>query len=521
MKKYLFLSLICILFAIGFAYIYFNTQGSLAAKNEKILAIMSTVEQTELELDKDALRLRDFLILDYDAVTRQALVLENFCKTQKISELDSASQEISVLFSDYCNLIEKKILALEDFKSLNSIYKNSLYYLHDLTIKSASRKWISLTYPVISYTLFSDDLSKKISLKKIRDLDKSTPNDRVIISHADKLLNLQEKRRLVLSQIIDSPSIKVFRQIKNTYLQTFEAERKSTNLYQRLLLAFCFILLILFFMNVLKIWQSSAQLVEVNATLEQRVLERTQALKESQKIVTEQQESIAARSKLSALGEMAGGVAHEINTPLAVIQLRTNQLIEAMSEDIIDKELFDRALYAIDQTVTRIAKIVNGLRAFARDGKNDPMAVYLVSDIIQDTLGLCSERFANNGIKLEYVCLKEAEINCRPTEISQVLLNLLNNAFDAVENEPEKWVRIETTEVQEKIQVSVCDSGKGIPVEIQEKIMQPFFTTKEIGKGTGLGLSISRGIVQSHGGSLQIDNSVKNTKFILTFPKLG
>jgi signal transduction histidine kinase len=114
---------------------------------------------------------------------------------------------------------------------------------------------------------------------------------------------------------------------------------------------------------------------------------------------------------------------------------------------------------------------------------------------------------------------KSLRIDCRPTEISQVLLNLLNNAVDAVQPLAEKWVELQVRSAGKDVEISVMDSGKGIPEKIRDKVGQPFFTTKVVGHGTGLGLSISRGIVEAHGGHLNLDTQCEHTRFVVTLPK--
>lgn len=240
----------------------------------------------------------------------------------------------------------------------------------------------------------------------------------------------------------------------------------------------------------------------------------------------EQQARMAHTAKMAALGEMAGGVAHEINTPLAAMGIRIEQILEILqSERVENPELWNQIFKGLSQVqsmVNRIANIVKGLRFFAREGQQDPMEKVKVSTLLEGTLDLCKERFASHAIPLsvnqneDYI---SSEVECRPIEISQVLLNLLNNAFDAVQNLPDKWVRVEVANFAESIEISVTDSGPGIPKALREKIMQPFFTTKEIGKGTGLGLSISKGIIDQHGGKLMIDDQSPHTKLILSLPK--
>ena len=241
----------------------------------------------------------------------------------------------------------------------------------------------------------------------------------------------------------------------------------------------------------------------------------------------EQQARMAYTAKMAALGEMAGGVAHEINTPLGALSLRIECMLESLQPARAENpELLNPIFSGLGQLqniVNRIASIVRGLRSFARDGQQDPMEKVKVSILLQGTLDLCKERFTSHGISLivdQNETYMNGEVECRPIEISQVLLNLFNNAFDAVQSLPEKWVRVDVVNFPENIEISVTDSGPGIPKDLREKIMQPFFTTKDIGKGTGLGLSISKGIVDRHGGKLLIDDQCPNTKFILLLPKI-
>lgn len=227
-------------------------------------------------------------------------------------------------------------------------------------------------------------------------------------------------------------------------------------------------------------------------------------------------------SKMAALGEMASGVAHEINTPLAIIQLRTDQMLGAVnSGQTFDIAKMQKSLNDINKTVHRITKIISGLRFFSRNTQDDELVDYSLKSIIQDTLELYTEKLRLRGVSLELHIEDDYSIKCNPTEISQVLLNLLNNSMDAIEDSDKQWIKIELKRGNNVIELAVTDNGAGISKNIQDKIMQPFFTTKEVGKGTGLGLSISRGIVESHGGKLRVDNDSHNTRFIIQFPMIS
>ena len=255
------------------------------------------------------------------------------------------------------------------------------------------------------------------------------------------------------------------------------------------------------------------------ANIELQVQERTKELQNSKTLILEQQHLLISTTKMSALGEMAAGVAHEINNPLAVIQLKVEQLEEDVTSGILSESEILSTTQSIKKTTGRIAKIINGLRTFAREGINDPFQTVEIKTLIEETVVFCSERFTRHNVKL--ICetsVSNNQIQCRSTELSQVILNLLNNSFDAILHLQDPWIKLEIKDKDESFEISVTDSGKGISLELRDKIMQPFFTTKEVGKGTGLGLSISRGIIQAHHGKLFIDETSKNTRFVILIP---
>ena len=224
-------------------------------------------------------------------------------------------------------------------------------------------------------------------------------------------------------------------------------------------------------------------------------------------------------SKMASLGEMAGGVAHEINNPLGIISARASHIAERAENGTLTLESAAKWGKTIEQTSFRIAKIVHSLRCFAREGESDPFIEASVSEIVSETIELCQARFLHHNIALMVGEIPAtAKIKCRPVQISQVLLNLLNNAHDAVEGLEKKWVTIDYWEANGHLHLAVTDSGGGIPSEIAAKIMDPFFTTKDVGKGTGLGLSLSQGIIDAHGGQLLLDRTCPNTRFLMTFP---
>ncbi len=235
----------------------------------------------------------------------------------------------------------------------------------------------------------------------------------------------------------------------------------------------------------------------------------------------EQLAILAQASKMSSLGELSAGVAHEINNPLTAISLGAQQLEKMISDPSISQEMVKSAVARLHRSVDRISKIVSGLKMFSREASGDPFLETPVHRILEETLAFCKARFENAGISLRYEPVKEdCKVECRPSQISQVLLNLLGNAHDAVESSPGPWIRIDAVDLGASVEIRVTDSGPGLAPALAEKIMRPFFTTKPVGKGTGLGLSISTNILTEHHGKLTYDASCPNTRFVVSLPKI-
>ncbi len=230
----------------------------------------------------------------------------------------------------------------------------------------------------------------------------------------------------------------------------------------------------------------------------------------------EQRAQAFASAKLAALGEMASGITHEINNPLTSINLNTQHLRFLIQND--SKEDALAKLDLISRTVYRIARIVDSMNNVSREGSQDLMKTESLSQIVDDTLTFCYERFRQHSVKLNIHVPEQITLECRAVQISQLLLNLLNNAFDAIEGQKEKWITLEASEVGEHVVIYVTDSGKGVPEEVQKKIFQPLFTTKPSGKGTGLGLSLSNKIAQDHKGKIYLDPYHLNTRFVVELP---
>jgi PAS domain S-box-containing protein len=255
----------------------------------------------------------------------------------------------------------------------------------------------------------------------------------------------------------------------------------------------------------------SAAVVVFRDITEQKEMEAELELRRAQSV---------SNARLSALGMMAGSIAHEINNPLAVIHGAASNLMEATDRETPSPDILRKNTDRILRTAERIAKIVKSLRQISREGSSEPFRERSLLQIVDETLELCRERFRHHGVDLRTPAIPaRLLVRCRDVQIAQLLLNLMQNAFDAVAGtEGEKWVEVTVEANRDTVSISVIDSGPGIPEEILPHIFEPFVTTKPVGQGTGLGLSISKTIAEGHGGQLEISSRSGNTSFRFTLP---
>jgi signal transduction histidine kinase len=256
---------------------------------------------------------------------------------------------------------------------------------------------------------------------------------------------------------------------------------------------------------------------QANARSERALRLDIEKRERTERMLAETRQASITSAKMAALGEMSANVAHEVNNPLAAILLRAQRLRLLAEKGRLDSAAVLKSAGEIDATVDRIRRIIDALRAFSRQADDEALRPERVSAIVSDTVSLCDQRFRHRGIELTVEPIADdLYVECRGVQISQVVLNLLSNAFDAVENGSVRRVRVAAEVSDGEVRIAVTDSGPGVAPEIEARIMEPFFTTKQMGRGTGLGLSVSKGIAEAHGGRLTHDLAAPETRFVLT-----
>lgn len=254
------------------------------------------------------------------------------------------------------------------------------------------------------------------------------------------------------------------------------------------------------------------KLQKYNEELGEMINRRTQEL-------YDQRERSHESERLAALGQMAAGIAHEVNNPLFIIQgnlgrLRKTELDESQS-NIAEK---------IETAVYRISEIVKSMSTMARDGQKDQRQIITCQELRSIVTSLCEGRLRDKDIDFNFEfyakCGKEdCYIYANKTQLLQVIVNLINNSIDAIEHLEKRVITVRVRQEDDRRFIDVIDSGPGIDKSIENRIMEPFFTTKDVNKGTGLGLSLSYEIMVKNGGYLQYDPKADHTTFIISLPK--
>lgn len=242
-------------------------------------------------------------------------------------------------------------------------------------------------------------------------------------------------------------------------------------------------------------------------------------LKKSQTALIEQTSQLIHASKISALGEMAGGLAHEINNSLMIILGSTQQIQREMVKTSAISPDIENKFRQSTASIMKIKSVIEGLKQFSLQMGPQPKEDVPLREIVERTLSYTAELLKAHLTKFDIENIPDVSIHCHPFQLTQVLFNLVKNADDAIVNSPPEghWVKIQFERDGECILIKVVNGGAVVLEENVQKLFQPFFTTKEVGQGTGLSLSISKGIARDHKGDLYFEKS-KNTTFVLKLP---
>jgi len=283
-------------------------------------------------------------------------------------------------------------------------------------------------------------------------------------------------------------------------------------------------------------------------TVEQALNIQWESIEDMQSKLIEAQAKLVHSEKMASLGVLIAGIAHEINNPLNFIntgilglkeilndllhllnqyrELNPDNIksklteIKQLESDIDYSELIimiQNLINNIDIGIERTKNIVNGLRTFARSDEKD-LSLFNIHQNIENTLIILQNKYKNRII-IEKKYGDIPEIEGYSGKLTQVFMNLLSNAIDAIEKEGEILIKTEYSEINQKVKIIISDNGKGIPDASTHKIFEPFYTTKQTGDGVGLGLSITYSIIKEHKGDITLTkNNTNGAEFLITLP---
>lgn len=557
------------------AFLIFKIQSINLNDHNSAVNTLRQLKQTDAEWNVNLLKTKIGLENNYDAIAKPLPLLEslksNLTSTLLLQKSNSAFDlQLQQSIVNYEKLMDEKINLIDQFKSKNAILRNSLRFLPTATSETIDalnkgvesfklrldlqRSINSILIDVMTYSSGSDpqlksriDDSVNFLRQKTGQLSPEFSERLEVLSvHLNIILTQQVVGDVLMKEINALSIASAIDNISDDYQIRYNDNLIEQNIYQKMLIGYSIGLLMLLAYFGWNLFKSYQRLNIVNRELDSDLKEATIQL--------------AQAEKMSALGQMVAGIAHEINTPLAYLkgslEMANEQLpfIDELTESTFqyiqlvqnpnhEKNIADQALLKISELskemndfdilgemkkvmkdglygIDKISEIVQNLKNFSRLDRSH-ISHFSVEDGLNSTLIL-----ANHMLRNKVDIIKEYSgvplVKCSPSQINQVFLNIITNAVQAMPSDrTEKGIITLRTAIEDQktIRVEISDNGDGIPKDVLPKIFDPFFTTKEIGKGTGMGLSISYKIIQQHGGQLKVHTEQGvGTVFIVLLP---
>ncbi len=321
----------------------------------------------------------------------------------------------------------------------------------------------------------------------------------------------QESKELILQQLDDL--VKYARHSIFLHQERADGSVRQIEVFASPIHADTQVLLYAIVQDITERVRYQTELVELNTNLEARVINEVN-------IRREQEQKAVLQARLAALGELAAGIAHEVNQPLQSISFTADNMGMELAEAEPQHAYLKTKLARIFEDIDRMQKIIDHIRTFSREQSKAEQGDFSINKAINNSLTMLGTQYNKNNISIS-TCLadKLAKVHGNIYRFEQVVLNFLTNAKDALEGIPDAQVQIITSQTKTCVRMEIIDNGVGIEADIIEKICLPFFTTKDPGKGTGLGMSISWGIIKDMQGDIKIKSDPgKGTRICVEIP---
>ena len=581
-------------------FLYSKTQSADFARENLIIADLRELEALDAEWTTDSLRAKTGINREFAAgqtpSERVAKTAERIADDLRRTGMADAQAKFAAVNA----VLVQKTAITKRFAEQNRILRESLLFVTDesadllallrvqqrdallekggkglQTVADLSElgvRFNELLTETLKYNLLSDPLALKRIESNLADVTVQLPKypaylaapiDALIIKF-NGVQRIKAVEDSLLNEIATLPTQQRIADTEKALVANRQALQSDTDFYRTLLIAYSAALLALIAWFAWRLVHSyrlvqatNAQLQDANENLERRVADRTTELRDALDHLKESEAALIQSEKMSSLGQMIAGVAHEINTPLAYVrnglQLLDEQLPQTASLPEETHKLLDlMALGSADEDelasqyatvhalcvlaesghgpaelagvirdgiygIEQISEIVTNLKNFSRLDRSK-VAHFSVNEGLESTLVI-----ARNLVKdkqVEKAFCDQPFVTGSPSQMNQVFLNLISNAAQATG--ADGVIRLSTRSMGDQVIVEVEDNGSGIPADVLPKIFDPFFTTKKIGEGTGLGLSIAYKIVTEHGGTIEAASTLgQGTRFTITLPMDG
>ncbi|MDX1496401.1 MAG: DAHL domain-containing protein [Salinisphaeraceae bacterium] len=533
--------------------------------NEEIL-------KYRLNLDPDSTELLDLLPVVAEAPKR---IMEGENKILGINaELDQA-------VARYNDIVQKKVAIAEEYEKENLALVYSLedfpYKSDFLLAELDPEEWgkfrthiLRMNKEVLTYGMLQDPPNEELVDNLLIDFGQMMTNGPEgqlepmleLVSLGNSILANKKAIQQRLDQLLSAPVQDQLGKIEALYLDWYENSVTEARRYRTVLIGYSIMLLVILAYLAYRLRNSfrdldraNAELQNTNEHLEEMVAERTKDLESTLSELKESQSQLIQSEKMASLGQMVAGVAHEINTPLGYVRSNTEILgsslaeveqltksyqevfsalnnpeaseqdiaqaaqdLQSLEQDLQPSDMFEelrQLLVDNDHGLRQITELVGSLKDFSRldRAKTDQFNVH---DGLESTLKIAQNQIKDR-ITVERQFKDIPTIECSPSQINQVFLNIINNASQAIEGEG--TITIATEAAGDHVIVRIRDTGCGMDEETRKRIFDPFYTTKPVGQGTGLGLSIVFRIIEEHGGRINVKSAPgQGTEFVVALP---
>jgi two-component system, NtrC family, sensor kinase len=548
--------------------IYRSGQSALGPSRTMIDLEIQQLQKIDADWTADVLRARTGLNLNYDAVVRPLATFDQLSSRLKLSFGDLLQETaVSTTADEVVKIFKQKERLIDTFKAQDSLFKNSLRYLpfaldelsktargdkkHQPLLAHAAEFNQRILYAVSTSDAESLRLASELNEAISRLVDANLANSAGYARHARTVIDQYRASSNTLASIAALPTNRSIGALANATTLVFDQRSQAAERNRFMLIALSAFLAAITGFLAWYLWRNFRDL---DRAVKARTTELSNALSE----LKETQAQMVSNAKMSSLGTMVAGIAHEINTPVAYVKnalqlLRepieetrelittADGLLKAIVAEPRDSRASTAAYHRLSNAVERIGAaddmalvaetIQDGLHGVERisqivaDLKNfsrlDRAAEDLLdlNDAFESTLNIARHTLKDVSIVKQYGGVPK--IRCAPSQVNQVLLNLVTNAYQATTPGWGKLTLI-TRHVGDFVESIVEDNGSGMSRETLDKIWDPFFTTKKVGEGTGLGLSIARKIVLSHAGDISVQSMPGvGSRFTVKWPISG